>query len=351
MTTSALKAATQISIGAESSRGSTVARTRRIMTRGATWREIVEQEVFEDHMHGTLARAVLAPVPTRHHTELEIAMDMDFETILLALLGGIDGAVTPSTPGSGEGRLWTFTPSVTVAVDPKTYSMEWVESNFGSSPDDLGKLSLYGFCTGFDIEAGIDGLTTLTLRMAGRKVASVSKTSISIPTTNYAANAKWKLNIDDSWANLGNTQITAQVYGFKYSFGGFLRPAYYLDGRADLDFVTHEFGPRTADLTVDVVVDPASTGFVTLEEVDKAAQTKRFVKMLLSGAAFANPDQAFDYEVNLDGAYQHAPDSMQDRGTDRDGNAITRMHFMSVYDSVSSQDVQWLVRNILTAFP
>ena len=105
------------------------------------------------------------------------------------------------------------------------------------------------------------------------------------------------------------------------------------------------------DLTVDVVVDPASTGFVTLEEADKAAQTKRFVRMLLQGAAFAAPDAAFNFEVAVDGSYQHAPDSMQERGADRDGNLITRLHLQTVLDTVSSQDVRFLVQNLLGTFP
>lgn len=302
-------------------------------------------------MSGVLARSVATPVPTRHHTELEIEVDLDFEQILMALLSGVKGDVTPSTPGSGTGRLWTFLPSTTGVVAPKTYSMEWVESNFAATPDNIGREALYGFCIGFDITAGIDGISKLTMRMAARKTATTTKTTIALPTLNPAPNAKWKLQVDDTWANLGTTQITGQIYGLSYTFGGFMRPAYYLDGRNDLDFVAHEFAPRTAELIVDIVVDPASTGYAVLEAADKAAQTPRFVRISNTGKAFAAPDGSLNYFLQVDGAYQHAPDSLQDRGADRDGNHITRLHLLSTYDATSGQDVRFRVQNILTAFP
>ena len=103
MTTVALKPATQIAIGKETTRGTSVARTRRILTQEATYRIIEEEEQFEDHMHGTIARASEEPVTTRHHTELELPMPLDFEQILLALLSGVQGGVTPTTVAWREG--------------------------------------------------------------------------------------------------------------------------------------------------------------------------------------------------------------------------------------------------------
>jgi hypothetical protein len=349
--TTGLKSATQIAVGVEITPGSSVARTRRLITKNATYRIIEEQEMFEDHMHGTLARAVLAPVKTRHHTELEIPFEIDFEQILLPLLGGVKGDVTPTTPGSGEARLWTFTPSTTGVVDPKTYSLEWVESNFAASPDNLPLLSAYGFVTAFEIQAGPDGIARMTVSLAGRRSASTTKSAIAIPTLTFAANARWRVDMDDTFAGLGSTQVSAQVYGFTYRFSGFLRPAYYLDGRSDLDFSIHEFAPRTADLTMDLVVNPASGGFITDEVTDKANNALRFVRLGLTGAAFQAPDGGLNRFIRIHGAYRHAPDSMQDRGSDRDGNLITRVHLLSAYDVTSGNDVQFIVQNNLATFP
>lgn len=351
MPTTGLKSATQISIGVEATAGSSVTRTRRIITKNATYRIMEEQETFEDHMHGTLARSVLAPVVTRNHVELELPMELNFEQALLPFLAGVKGDVTPTTPGTGEGRLWTFTPSATGVVDPKTYSIEFVESNFAATPDNLAKLALYGFCTGFEISATLDGVAMLTVNMAARKSASTTKTTIALPTLSFAAMAKWKLYLDTTWAGLGTTAKSGQVHSFNYKFSNFLRPAYYLDGRADLDFVTHEFAPRTGELTVDIVVDPASGKLVPAEETAMAAQTKRFIRLELTGAAFAAPDAALNRFVNIDGCYYHAADSMRERGADKDGNLITRLHLLSAYDSTSTQDVQFRVQNTLATFP
>src|SRR3990167_251337 len=177
MPTTALKAATQIAIGVETTPGTDVARTRRLITRNASFRIVEEQDTFEDHHHGVLARTALAPVPTGHRTELELTMDLDFEQILLPLLAGVKGDVTTTQPGTGEAELWTFPPSNTAVVAPKTYSLEFVEANFASTPDVLGKEALYGFCTGFEIRGGTDGLPQLLVSMVARKAASTTKTS------------------------------------------------------------------------------------------------------------------------------------------------------------------------------
>ena len=350
MTTKALKAATQIAIGVETTPGTSVARTRRLLTRSATFRIIDEQEAFEGHMHGTLARALLDPLTVRTGTELELPLDVDFENILLPLLAGVKGDVTPTTPGTGEARLWTFTPSPTVVVAPKTYSLEWVESDFAAAPTNLARLAAYGFCTEFELSGAINVAPTMTLRMVARKSAASTKTTIALPTLTRAPSARWNLFLDTTWAGLGTTQKTGQVYGFTYKFGPYIFPQFYLDGRADADFVQHEFGPRVADLTLDVAIDTQAGSLPAAEMTAKDAKTKRFVELRLDGAAFVTPDTALARFIKLQGAYHHAADSLQDRGSDRDGNLVVRMHLQSVYDATGAADVRFIIQNNLATY-
>lgn len=351
---SGIKVATRIQIGKEGTRGSSVAATRKLLTKSATFRVMETLEDFEGQVSGVLGRTVLASVLVRNGTEFEIATDLDFEQILLFLLSGVKGSVTPTTPGSTPfpARLWTFTPPVAADPLPTTYTLQYAERDMDASPNELGLEATYAFTTAFEITGGLDQLPQLSASMVARKTSvSASTGGVALPTITTASNLRWKVTIDDAWAGLGTTQITGQVYGFSYKFSDFLRPEHFLDNRSDLDFSQYEFKPRTIDLTMDVVLGAASGDLVPTEDGLKTAGTKRFVRMELTGAAFIAPDTAFNRFIRLDGAYFHAADSMQDRGQDRDGNTITRLHLLSTYDSTQGQDVEIAVQNNLTAFP
>ena len=348
----AIKVATRIQIGKESTRGTAVAATRKILTKAASFRVLETLEEFEGQMHGTLARTAMAPLVVRNGTEFQIATDLDFEQILLALLSGVRGGVTPTVPGTGEARLWTFTPSMVADPLPTTYTIEYAERDMAASPNELGMEAPYGFTTGFEIAGGLDQLPQITMDMVARKTSLAASTgALALPTLSVASNLRWGVYIDSTWANLGTTQITGQVYGFTYKFSDFLRAAYYLNNRSDLDFSQYEFNPRVVDITMDVVLGAASGDLVPTEDGNKSAGTMRFVRLELLGGAFDAPDNGRNRMIRLDGAYFHAIDSMQDRGADNDGNAVTRLHLLSTYDATVAQDVQMVVENNLTAFP
>jgi hypothetical protein len=341
---------TLVQVGKESSAGTAVAATRRILTKSATYRHQQVQEMFEGQLSGTLARAVTAPVITREHTQLEISTDLDFNQILLPLLSGVKGGVTPSTPGSGTARLWTFAPSQT-APSVDSYTLEFVADD-GSTKQQLE--APFGVTTGFEITGGVDALPQVTFSMDARKSDQSTYTSgIALPTmTNaFAANLRWLMTLDTTWANLGNTNINGQVYGFTWSQSGLVMPQYYLQNRDDLDFANVEPQTRTADLTVQATLDTGGSNLYETELAAKANGTKRFIRMRLAGSNMAAPDAAYAHNVDLKGSFVHADDSMEELGADRDGNMVVSMHFVSQYDSTSSQDVEYVVQNIQTSFP
>ena len=339
-----------IQIGKESTRGDAVVATRRLLLNNAEYRIMEELEEFPDQMHGTLSRAVTVPVGIRNGTEFEITNNLDFEQVLLHLLSGLKGGVTPTTPGSGDARLWTFALG---AADPAptTYTVEFADRDF---TDELGMESPYCFTTQFGITGGVEGIPELTASMVGRKAVTATPTSsIALPAPKYAGNLRWSVYIDDSWANLGAAQKTGQIYGFSWTLSELLYPQYYLDGRTADDFSNYQFRPKLVDLTIDVAVDPASGGLITdaKEPTDKRAGTKRFVRIEIVGDAFDAPDNGLNRLVRLDGSYTHAPDSMQNRGGDRDGTAITQIHLQNFYDAVQAEDLSVEVQNTLVSFP
>lgn len=346
----AVRAGRLIQVGKESTRGTLVAATRRILADDVTFRRLDAITRHENQMHGTLAPTAIAPDLVRTGSELVVTSELDFEQILLPLLAGIKGGVTPTEPGgAGPAELWTFTPDVAGDPAPNTFTVEFVESDF---TDELEYEFGYGFCTEFSIDGGVDQLPTLSYTLMGRGTVESSKTaSIALPATSYAGNLAWKAYIDSAWSGLGGTQILGQIYGFGVGVATGIRGEFYNDGRASLDFSQYEFGQRVVDLTLEVAIDPSSGAFLDAEEAAKKAGTRRFVRLELLGAAFGSPDAAFNRMIRLDGAFVHAEDSLVERGSDRDGVATVTAHLISTYDPTEAQDFEISVQNALTAFP
>mgnify|MGYP000173391096 CR=1 FL=1 len=346
-----LKALTELQVGKEVTRGTLVAATRRIISPSATLQRIEVFHDFSENMDGLLTRTSKAPVKTRAGTEFDITWPADFEQILLPLLSGVKGGVTPTTPGTTPfpARLWTFTPEVAGDPAPDAYTYEFVER----SVDDRAEMEAgYGVCTGFDIVSTNEGMSDISMQAVARATVDSTFTSaIALPALTHAASAEWGVWIDDTWANLGTTQISAQILGFTFTYRGAISVGNYLDNRSTLDFSQYEMGVRTADLTLDVVHDPDSAALVQTQEAIKAAGTLLTVRLKLTGPAFIAPDAGLNRHVQIDGAYYHADDSMQTRGNDRDGNLITTLHLLSAYESVQAQDLEITVQNDLVTFP
>ena len=348
----AIAKARLVQIGKESTRGTPVAASRRLLLDDAEYRVMEEEEEFVEQMHGTLSRTVTPPVIVRNGVEFEITNTLDFEQILLHLLSGLKGGVTPTTPGSGEARLWTFSP-VNADPVPDAYTVEFADRDLASTPNQIGLEAPYCFTTSLTITGSTEGIPELSASMVGRKVTSSTPTAaLALPTLTRGGNLRWKIYIDDTWAGLGTTQITGEIYGFTWTLSELLFPQYYQDGRTDDDFSTYEYKPNLVDLALDVAVEPNAGIMIDANEpTDKRAGTKRFIRVEITGDAFVTPDNGLNRFVRLDGSYAHAPDSLQVRGGERDGAAIVRLHLQNLYDATQGDDISVAVQNNLTAFP
>lgn len=344
------RALTAVQIGKESTRGTAVAATRRLVVTDASINRMRPQENFEGEMNGVLARAVHAPEVTRHGAEFEFTYHLDFEQVLGALLSGMKGGVSSTQPGSGDAELWTFDPGNGDPA-PDTYTVEYKIAN--GVGDALTFEAPYGFTTQIEIQGGEEGLPTITQTVVARRSSQTTATGgISLPTRTFAANGRWSMYVDDAWSGMGGSQITGHVIGFTWTFQNHLMPEYFQDGRTNLDFSNYIFMPgRFVDLSVDIAVDPDSAAFIPEELTHRDNGDIRAVRLELVGPAFASPDDGLNHFIRLDGAYYHAEDSMAEFGEERNGIMTTNLHLLSAYESVEGQDIEVAVQNTLDAFP
>jgi hypothetical protein len=341
---------TLVQVGKESTAGTAVAATRRVLTKSATYRQQQTQEMFEGQLSGVLSRAVTKPKITREASQLEISTDLDFEQVLMPLLSGVKGGVTPSSPGSGEARLWTFSPSQT-APSVDSYTLEFVVDD-GSTKQAVE--ASFGVTSSFEITGGVEALPQITYSMDARKSSDATYTSgISLPgmANEFASNLRWSAHMDDTWSAIGGTNIGGQVYGFTWGQSAYVMPQYYLDGRDTLDFSGVEPQTRTTDVAIECTYDTGASNFAETEMAKKDSGTIRFLELRIAGAVFGTPDAALNRFIKLRGCFVHADDSMEELGADRDGNSVLSMHLVSQYDPTGGIDVDYLVQNNVASFP
>lgn len=339
---SGIKILETIQCGVEVTKGTLVAATRRIIGDGR-YRRIQNVQEFLDQNSGVFARVPRAGVVTRHASQIEVRMPLDFTQVLLPLRSGMKGGVTGV--GAGADKLHTFDPSTATPPALDAFTMEYTER----SPDDNAEMEFgYGITEEIEISGNTDNLAELRFRMFGRATADSTMTAaLTVPTLPYAAPAKWGIFDDSSFAGIGVTQVLAQVYGFRWTYKSAVHPGFYLDNRATLDFSTEEYGRPDCELELDVVHDPDSVSFIQAHEAFKTAQTLRFFEVRLTGATLGTTN----YLVKLQGAFYHMDDSMEERGNDRDGNLTVRMHLGSAFDPTSAAHVKALVTTDVATFP
>ena len=335
MSVPAIRSLAVVQIGKEDTAGTAVAATRRLAVRQATYRRMEDEYVGDEELTGTLARTASPPIATKRWTEFELTMPLDFDQSLLAALSGVNSDVTP-TPDGGL-FVWEFSAPADDAVVPETYTLEYQEMAPGGDAD--GMRCPFGFTTGFTLAGGDNGVADLSISMVGRATQDQAATAdLALVPIERAPVLKWAAYMNNSWAALGDTQILGQIYNFTYEFRDHIRPEWYLYGSTDLSFSQYEVGHRVVDVAFDVVVDPASGGFVPTERAAKDAHALRFARLEIAGTG-ETPQM-----IQLDGAYYHASDSLQERGGDRNGSNIVRVHLLSAYDPTEGTDflMRWI---------
>jgi hypothetical protein len=342
----AIREGGRLQVGKEVTPGTLVAATRRLLGSTVSFNREQEQETFEDHVSGTLARVVRKPLITRNGTLLEYTAPLSFQEVLLIGLLGIDGAATPVA--ADPEFTWTFDPLVTALPGQLAYTFEWVEDDLAGNAYEVE--AGFGFLESAEITGGVEGVPEMTLNIRMRKsVESTMTGALTVPTEETAPNLLWKHFIADDWASLGvdAVQITGQILEFTWTYTSGLTARYYQDGRTDLDFSAVQAGKRGSDLVITAAIGAQSGSFVRSEQAHKDAGTMRFHRLQIDGDDIdTNP-----FSIAIDGAYYHAADSMSERGEDEDGVMTTTVHLVSGLDTVSSRQERITVVTDQETFP
>ena len=430
-------------------------------------REQLAQEMFDNERgYGIIARSNRSPVATRNHTVLEQTSRMDFEQILLPLLAGVEGGVTPDwewgaigsgddyslasdaasvaspgeffigtvtsgavtitirpldadlryfklifgsgvevghEPATGQLRLyataainltfdvpaaapapvsgvytilatnaaltgtfastndvkleggaweWSFGPVATSRPQLETFTFEYAEDDL-SDDGEFPRAMHFGYCMSIECSMGTEGVPQMRANFDGRIAQDIDNLTPNLSAEDFPSAGALRTSVyfDDSWADLGNTQVLGQVYNVSWNYTSHFFHQYYDDGREDMDFSVVHVRPRQIAVSADVLVDTDLESLVRQERArkrsDQADDKRRYMRIQWEGARINGITQ----RLQLDTVGVHADDSLSEYGGERDGNNITRISLMSIFDDAAARDMRVVIRNGLKQFP
>jgi len=289
----ALRAFRRIQIGEEVTPGTAVAASMAALGTMASFEsgEVLHQPHDE---RNTLARNLADDLFVGKEAHLVWTGDMNMNDIAYALSMAIRGNVTPSA--SGNENTWTFEHGLTTANTPDVANgIDTFTFQYGDNAQ--AYQTEYCFATRLEISGAPNQVCQFTCDITGRQRTETTFTAALSPadTQRFPFNLA-KFYVDTSGANLGNTQKTATLKGFTWTFETMFTPYYTADGELYFAGVAEDAKKEVLNLTY--VRNATSEA-----ERDKYdARTTTFLRLELLGPTVIDSNEP---HLILDGAYRY----------------------------------------------
>ena len=258
-------------------------------------------------------------------TSLSYEGSATFEQLMLWLGCAFKGGVTPTDVGDGAYE-WLYNPNLTAVNDPETFHL--------IAGDDVEQYSIpYCVLQNIEISMALGDVAKLRADMIGRPMSATSFETITLPTVEDIVAAKMTLDIDATWAGLGDTAVTAMLTSAAMRFPTGLVPVKYADGTQYFSDVAENKRSMELDLTY-----LHSTTAVT-EWGYLAAGTRRFIRLEVLGSLIGGSNYNL-LRIDVCGTYE----SWSKPG-DKDGETVTTIKLTSEYDPTSTKEYNVMVRN------
>ena len=236
----------------------------------------------------------------------------------LSMLTG-NFVVTPGAP-----NVWVFTWSPLLPPDPITWTMErrlsdgtaYVDQRFG-----YAMMQKIGFKHGQNKEVSFNA-TGFARRIQAGPITS----SLTMPAPHIPSSAEVSVYIDSSWANLGNTLVSDQVYGGDLDIDTGFIPIVTSPGRSDLDFGTYGVNAKNVQATYKPTMLLAPGLQYNTEKTAAEAATLRAVRVQI--------DDTASRQIQIDMLMKHEAASMFKIG-EFQGSDVVAMNLVGSTDDTN----------------
>ncbi len=245
---------------------------------------------------------------------------------------GLDAAPTGTGP-----YVWAHIRDITAGYSPQTRTFERRRTD-GTSP--LDHEWGYAFLESLRFSSTIDNAVQMSAAGFARRVQSSTLTAAqSLPSGLQTLLGELsKVYINDSWATLGTTQITAKILGWSWEFTTGLKPFRAADGRSDLDFSGVWLDPTAVGLNLELTA--VMDSLFTAEKAKAEAAALRAIRIQVDG------DDA-TRQLQLDGLYKYNAGSIFEAG-EQEGQDIVTLSLRQATDATNFAQAK-VTNNITTA--
>ena len=245
---------TKVQSGPETTAGTLVPATRIVPFVEASYNPMITRKRLKEI---TGIASDDTTIVTRRYSELELTQELDLEYLIGVLRCGL-ADVNPVGSGANP-RVWTFTPARNAYSALDTESWEITETD-GST---LNYRRSFGNArpTSITIEGSGEETAQLSVTWMGRAAQALNSPANvdEIPNRTILPVGLFELYIDDSWANLGNTQV-GSIRDFSVDIDPGLDQAFNPQGRDDLDPAGWYRSPVEATFSFTFDHDGSATG-------------------------------------------------------------------------------------------
>jgi len=253
-----------------------------------------------------------------------------FEQLPYILMGGVDGAVTPT--GASTAKTWTFTFATSAQKTPKTYTIE------GGDNQQAEEMA-YCFVEEFSIEGAVDEAVKVSATWRGRQISPTTFTaSLSLPTVEEILTNKFQLWIDNSGGTVGSALKSNTLLSFKLAVKPGLVAGQAADGQLYFSFVKQTAPEVTLEITFE------HDGTAVAEKAAWLAQTVRLVRLKGTGSAIGATTRSL--QIDLAGKWEKF-DALEDK----DGIDVVTGTLRARWSNADYLFAQVVVVNALASLP
>lgn len=325
-------------IGIETTMGTAVATTNRLISRGLI--VTPNEPVFEPQAQlGYLLENPTSDSVALRSVDMKLSGDLTFEQILYVLSMAMKGLT--SGTGANADKTWAFDPSYT--ADPALKSFT-IQRRLSDGTTNWDEAIAYVMAKDFKVGGQIGQNATFEATLFGRPADTTATLTptIGVPTVNFIPVSLFKVFIDSTYASLGATQVAASIYSFEFRFRSQAQPKFYVDGRADKSFTAH--GLKRAGFDLDL--DAEWTAAINAERAKAADRSIRYVRLQALGATLGSSQ--YEFRIDLACRYQTG---LFDKETEREGNDALKLKLIGAFDSTNALAAKVNIVCGLTSLP
>lgn len=328
----AIEAFRRIQIGKESTPGTAVAATRKLIGELSISPNLtIHRPTDERNSLSEFRRSEVVG----QDASLSYSSDATYDQIIHFLAMALKGGVTPTQPDVGNSPTvydWVYTPVATVLAAVDTFTIE-----YGDNTQEFE--CKYCFVQSLELGFAMNSVVTLKADMMGHYPIKSSFTgALSDESVEEVVSNDLTVAIDTTWANLGVTPKSGVVAGATLRIPTGLVPIKAADGSMEFTRIGEQ--RRHFELDLDILVSSAA-----ITEYDAAvAQTDRAIRLIVTGPTISD-DETYMLTIDFFGRYTAAPTIWDSQ----DGENLIRLSLVSHADA-SGNELSITVRNIESAY-